>query len=109
MTRNAYLELLRFAYHLVSVVDLPLVFTEIGDGARIEAWADSPMAFPDDDCRSPGGYLVRLEHPDGRYSGPLACSSQTMTATGGSELEQVVRARPSSASASTSARSSSRA
>jgi hypothetical protein len=96
MTKNVWRELLRFAYHVVSAADVPLVFTAIGAGARIEAWADSSMALPEALCRAPGGYLIRLGHPDGRSSGTLVCSSQlprkAMSSTGGSELEQVVRA-----------------
>ena len=96
LTHNVWLEVIRFGHHLVSVGDMPLTFTRIGKGARIEAYADSSMASPEPGCRSPGGYLIRLGHPDGRSSGPLAASSQlprkVMTATGGSELEQLARA-----------------
>jgi len=63
MTKNVWRKLLRFAYHVASAVDVPLVFTEIGTGARIEAWADSSMALPEALCRAPGGYLIRLGHP----------------------------------------------
>ena len=53
------------------------------------------MALPEALSRAPGGYLIRLGHPDGRASGTLMCSSQlprkAMSSTGGSELEQVVR------------------
>ena len=96
ITKNVWHELLRFGYHLVSVAKVPLVFTRIGPDARIEAWADSSMASPESHCRSPGGYLIRLGHPDGRSSAPLTVSSQlprkVMTATGGAELEQLARA-----------------
>jgi hypothetical protein len=96
LTRNVWLELLRFAHHLVSVADIPLVFTKIGEGGRLEAWADSSMASPEPNSRSPGGYLIRLGHPDGRGSAPLTVSSQlprkTMSSTGAAELEQLARA-----------------
>ena len=96
LTKYVWLEVLRFAYHLVSVGDIPLVFTKIGEGARIEAWADSSMASPGAGGRAPGGFIVRLGHPDGRGSAPLITAAQlprkVMTATGSAELEQAARA-----------------
>ena len=96
LTLNVWVETLRFGHHLVKFADTPLVFTRIGEGARIEAYADSSMASPEPGSRSPGGYLIRLGHADGRSSAPLIASSQlprkVMTATGGAELEQLARA-----------------
>ncbi len=71
LTKNVWLELLRFGYHLVSVAEVPLTSTRIGPDARIGGWAGSSMASPESHCRSPGGYLIRLGHPDGRGSAPL--------------------------------------
>ena len=58
LTKNVWLELLRFAHHLVSVSHIPLVFTKIGEGGRLEALADSSMASPEPDSRSPGGLAL---------------------------------------------------
>ena len=96
LTRKVWLEVLRFGHHLVSVSDVPLIFTRIGHGARLEAYADSSMPSAEPGCRAPGGYLIRLAHPNGGASAPISCSSQlprkVMTATGGAELEQLCRA-----------------
>ena len=112
LTKNVWRELLRFAYHVVSVVDVPLVFTKIGTDARIEAWADSSMALPEALCRAPGGYLIRLGHPDGRASGTLMCSASSHARpcrqqAGRSSSRSSGPSSPCSASASISKSSSS--
>ncbi len=66
---NVWLELLRFGYHLVSVAEVPLVFTKIGPDARFDRGLGRlHRGIPRIPLPVPGGYVVRLGHPDGRGS-----------------------------------------
>jgi hypothetical protein len=97
LTAVVWRELRRLAHHLLATRDLPLVFTEVGDGACLKAAVDSAQnngGMPE--RRSFGGYILRLGHPDGGHSASLAWSvclpPNTTGASGHSELTQIARA-----------------
>ena len=97
LTAVVWRELRRLAHHLLATRDLPLVFTKMGDGARLEAIVDSAQNNGGiHERRSFGGYALRISHPDGRHSAPLAWAVSlplnTTGASGHSELTQIARA-----------------
>ena len=97
LTAVVWRELRRMAHHLLATQDIPLTFTRIGDGARLEAIVDSAQnngGMPE--RRSFGGYALRIGHLDGRHSAPIAWAvslpANTTGASGHSELTQIARA-----------------
>jgi hypothetical protein len=65
LTAVVWRELLRLAHHLLATRDLPLVFTRIGTGARLEAVVDLAQNNGGMlERRSFGGYTMRMGHPE---------------------------------------------
>jgi hypothetical protein len=100
LTMVVWRELLRLAHHLLATRDIPLVFSQIGRGACLEAIVDSAQNNGGlYERRSFGGYALRLGHPDGRHSAPLmwavSLPLNTTGASGHSELTQIARATSS--------------